>query len=971
MAWWSRCIAGVLLAGLVPSLVQAGAEPWLPLSAPESPALWWALDTGPADSETSPQALIDRLSAWLRQDGPMLRPRPSGGLRIGLLARVPDAAGQQAVRILHPPHPLDAPWPGPAVTRHRALLLAAGLRVLEGAPAWPAGQSTLLQLALPVPSVSQSLRARLTLPLDHAPARWPQLLAGLTPDTLQPVAVTAPDAAHVSLDLSPLMPVAPALLEAPSGLLSVYLRVSPQDADELGAWRPWSRTAPAHWRLDWLEPAGPSTGRERLLQALDGLLWRPGASPVPTADDDLLAALAQAGQDPVRLPAEVHGTASVASPPDCGPGGGVLIRSADHDAQTGSGIISPLLAPIAETAPWRWQVGEAGRPWPAADARVGLQDLGDWLDRWRDRALAPGMRAERLVPRQHDGVPAGTDVHWLQPVPGRLSWPGDHAFEPCRVGESCPPDSGMPSTPEAGLRARLAGAASGWRWLTDAGLGAGMALADWRARVVDEVVHERFLGLLGRQSDAGSRAGLQAALDDWLRAPVPVRGIALPFTQVLASGGVRNRLLWIASDGPVWQFDEGTADPGWVWLPVRAESRWLRHRADPAVARPDSVTAADWQLWRGQGSGMATGGRTLYGLSAGGLVALDLDDPEQPKLRFTAASGIMPLIGSLTLLDWRDANGTSRPLLLLSAAASQSPPASQPALTDPDDVLQLVDGLSGELLWRAGAASAPGREPADPRLRAGWSAAWRPLSDAAGRWLYGVDDHGLVWRLRLDDGSAQPSALAPVAVLDAGSPVPVTDAGGLPLPRRFPDAPSVAWLRDAAGVRRPALAIADHGAVTGDESSGEAVHVLLDRFPAEPLAGAGLPVWSAEDGQAPLHASGWRWRLPGDARLASAPQWLMGRVVVTSAWPQPVTGACALPSWLLRLHQLPWRRNLADPGEVAVSDAASAVSAPAAVPSLNAAGRLVLPGLADMALPVPLPDSGRFRTGKRPLASGE
>ena len=33
-------------------------------------------------------------------------------------------------------------------------------------------------------------------------------------------------------------------------------------------------------------------GRERLLQALDGLLWRPGASPVPTADDDLLAALA-------------------------------------------------------------------------------------------------------------------------------------------------------------------------------------------------------------------------------------------------------------------------------------------------------------------------------------------------------------------------------------------------------------------------------------------------------------------------------------------------------------------------------------------------------------------------------------------------------------------------------------------------------------------------------------------------------
>ena len=26
----------------MPSLVQAGAEPWLPLSAPESPALWWA-----------------------------------------------------------------------------------------------------------------------------------------------------------------------------------------------------------------------------------------------------------------------------------------------------------------------------------------------------------------------------------------------------------------------------------------------------------------------------------------------------------------------------------------------------------------------------------------------------------------------------------------------------------------------------------------------------------------------------------------------------------------------------------------------------------------------------------------------------------------------------------------------------------------------------------------------------------------
>ncbi|MFX5918586.1 hypothetical protein ABTE65_19255, partial [Acinetobacter baumannii] len=80
---------------------------------------------------------------------------------------------------------------------------------------------------------------------------------------------------------------------------------------------------------------------------------------------------------------------------------------------------------------------------------------------------------------------------------------------------------------------------------------------------------------------------------------------------------------------------------------------------------------------------------------------------------------------------------------------------------------------------------------------------------------------------------------------------------------------------------------------------------------------------------------GWRWRLPGDARLASAPQWLMGRVVVTSAWPQPVTDACALPSWRLRLHQLPWRRSVADPGDVTTGEAISSVPVPAAVPALN------------------------------------
>ncbi len=939
---WRTLMLCLALAWALPAPARvAGA--YLPATAEASPLLWWAVDTSPATQSGAPATddLLAALRAWLQLPRPGQRVYPPDGIRLGLLALLPDRQRHLAVRELHPPVALDAVSDWPARERSRLFELSSASAVMPDGqmltaalPALPAGELQVLELTLPV-QADGGVPAHLQV----------EVLTG--DDSLLwrgPVAVQPAAAGHWRLTMSD------SGLHLP--LPATRWRIAPVPAEPVSDWRwlPWSAQQPALWFAGWREPAIRASGRAQLLAALDSLRAPPGGS-LPGSAVMLAEAVDTLAQG---LPLQTAGEAGMSS----------LAPGCASWLQLGLGPMPDALMPdeMRPAAPTMrlperryWQLQSPGQPWPGSAALLLTPDaVPAALDRWRDEALAAEPVLDTLSPRFLAGQLLGLDAFWLQAVPGRLAWPGDHAFLPCATLSACPREP----LPSGDLAARLQSGSGQMRWLTDAGVDQGQPLRDWSVHMADAAVRDDLLRLLDLPADAEHRAALQSALQDVLTHPPLPQGSGIYLDDgpdPLMPGGRHGYLAMAHADGGLMLL-AADGQPLWLWRPQQMLSHWLRHRLDVPGADPALLRPGDWQLWPtpGETAGTMAGsspGRHLYGLVDGQLLALDVSSPLSPRRLFSLTWPDGSRIGSLTTFSQA---GRPRLLLARGSAAAGAPVSDQ-------DALWLVDGDTGSVLWRA-AAGGSSAAAVDARLQSPWRAGWRLLTAGDGQLrLYGVDLAGMVWRLLLPAaGTAVPELRAVADLADPAQPA------GL---EHFEDAPSLAWLGDAETGRLPVLTVASRG---GDAASPAGVFALRDRMAAGGafLQRGDLASWPLHSLQPPAHVWGWqrRWRDAGED-LATAPSWLQGQVVLATETPQPVS-ACGARQWLGRLYRLPWKRGTGGQAgtgeEVALAASELPLSAPVmvAADSLRWAGRA---GTESAGLVLPVPVAGRQRIGKEAM----
>lgn len=958
----------------------------------QSPLLWWVLDTRPAaDAAAAPELadLITTLSAWLQQPDAGARAYPPEGIRLGLLAVTPDAAGQADARILHPPVALAQRQRWPARTLHRQVALSTGFRLstASGEPLawgqpWSLTADQMLVASLPVMSWQAGIvlqQARLDLPLAVTPEQWPaarvnlRLLsatcalqadcaASVSPAWQGELPLVAAGSGRAGLDLA--LPLA-ALVGSQwpeASVLLVQLQPLPADAAAQGVWMTPSAVAPAGWALSWQELAGEATGASRLRHVLAGLLAVPGAR-LPSATSRLMAASEQlATARRPDLPAETDIDLADWQLPGCG---------------VSSALLLGLQQPDEAAQGLRWQAGMVDAGVTRAHdqpQQLSLHTLPAALSRWRDQALRPPVQIATLQTRWLRGRLLGIDASVLQPVPGREAWPANHHFLPCRDPGACASElaafsaAGIPAL-TGGLRGELARQASVLPWWSDDGVMPGAPLQDWRGQLNEAVYRDSLLLKLAQPLTTSTRSWLQAWLADELAAPQLLHGTALAIddgpTADTASGR-RSYLLWADAAGTVILQDGSSATLQWAWRTAAGASQWLRQRQDGAVPEPEPVRAEDWQVWPAASvvATMPAPWRVLYGLTDGVLTALDITQLEAPRLLFRLQ--LPERIGSFSLVESPDA--LAPPLLLMARAVRAD------AGPDSGDRLWLADGRSGELLWRAGVTPAGGVATAlasvDQALGVSWRAGWRSLETAArSRALYSMDVGGQVWRLDMvwpSAGSAPSSlTLRRVADLAAADQASISS-------ERFLQTPSVTWLRDDAGRRRPALALASQ---SDAGASGAAVYALLDQ--GQLLQRADLAEWQPASPNPPQHVSGWRrpWSHAGE-RLAVPPRWLGGQVLTSSEVPLPAD--CGPLRWQAWLHRLPWQQGggtspgsvstdgvlLPSEGETqAVEEGVGSLSAPV----LTGDGRVHWLDHPENIMSAALPATGRWLIGKQRL----
>ncbi len=826
--------------------------------------------------------------------------------------------------------------------------LSADDRVLEvSLPALPAGRVNALELTLPVQAdrVPEHLLAEVA-PVGDAVAGW----------HMAEVPVQSVSSGYWRLDLS-------ALTVQP--LSAARWRFRPtEDSGADWRWRPWTAADPASWLVSWQEAAHRASGREQLQGVLSDLL-----PSVP--DTDTTVRPVAAPEDAAALTLALRRLPSGAWPP--GAETGAVSGDSDCESaavlQLGLSAISPVAGVTAaeglRTLPQRWQIVNVTQPWPVwSSARaVGLQSLPAELDRWRDQALAPPPVLAALQPRHLGAAFLGLDVLRMQPVPGRLAWYGNHQFVPCGAPEDCVPD-GQVSGRDLG--SQLSREAATLLWLSDAGLAAGQVLHDWRTVLDSAATQNELLSLLGRAPDADQRAWLQAALQDELAHPPVLQGAARYIDDGPdpgRAGGRRGYIAWGMADGGLLWLDADTGQPRWGWRPASLLAHWLRHRLDPGVSAPSLVAASDWQIWPAGSEYRPGQPRYLYGLGDGQLLALDITQPLQPRLLFQAMLPPDARVGSLSI--FRLADSDSRPLLLLARGSPVPVTGQTPSLEQGSpERLWLMDGRSGNILWRA-AASGYAADVVDARLTTAWRASWQRLIAADGRQLiYGVDLGGQVWRLTLPASATidtLPGGISLQEVATLSDPALATGA------ERFEEAPSLTWLAGPEGDFLPALTLGSRTA-TGEAGVAASVFSWLDR------SGSGTPSlvrnqlteWPAARLTPPDHVWGWRrhWA-HADEQLASSPRWLLGQVVLATETAEPLSG-CLPQRWRQRLYRLPWRVT----AEGAESEAGeqdlgvTAVPLPSS-PVLTDTGVLVWPGSMGAALALRVPAPYRQRTGRQ------
>lgn len=239
---------------------------FFPATPAPVPALWWAIDT-------SAPLPISSLQQWFVESSPgqsaaSLRPLPSDGVGIGLLAGMPDAQGDVAVRELMPPWPLNLSRVWPAEPRHRQVKLLS------------ASMESGLVLPLPAEAIS-NVHAELVLARSGPPQGPYELDVSFTGSPTQSVtAIDSGSSIIVALDsvLNP-WPFA----DAAQAILELVPR-----ADS-----PWvvSASTPVIWRLSWQSPSAMLSGRAQWRRVLNSLLMHTGdrTDSVPDLAAKLLA----------------------------------------------------------------------------------------------------------------------------------------------------------------------------------------------------------------------------------------------------------------------------------------------------------------------------------------------------------------------------------------------------------------------------------------------------------------------------------------------------------------------------------------------------------------------------------------------------------------------------------------------------------------------------------------------------------
>lgn len=364
-------LLGCLLVGAgvrADALARFFPEPPAPI-----PALWWAIDTG------LPLA-IEPLQQWFDDTAPgqpaqSLRPLPVDGVGIGLLAGVPDAQGQWAVRELMAPWPLNLTRVWPNESRHRQVHITQAQSV---------GEQIALQLPLPG-EVVRDVRAELWLP-RMGPPQGPYAVDITLADSASQALVAIDNGDHITVSLSDLMQPWPL---AQAAVATLTVRVS---SDSPWSMAPIQAARPALWRLSWESPSAVLSGRAQWQRALQSLLMHNGARTQSVADL------------PAKLQAHVQGTAV---PKETA----VMFR--------------PALLPEAC----------GGRNGLLIDASSDTRAVA--ITQWLDATLQGPMQPYRVQARQHQGQFFGADVQYAAPRLGRALWPGDHGFMRCQAPADC------------------------------------------------------------------------------------------------------------------------------------------------------------------------------------------------------------------------------------------------------------------------------------------------------------------------------------------------------------------------------------------------------------------------------------------------------------------------------------------------------------------------------------------------------
>jgi type IV pilus assembly protein PilY1 len=384
----------------------------------------------------------------------------------------------------------------------------------------------------------------------------------------------------------------------------------------------------------------------------------------------------------------------------------------------------------------------------------------------------------------------------------------------------------------------------------------------------------------------------------------------------------RSLLFVSTADGLVHALDGETGSERWSFLPA-AGGAVLRALADPAETRVRLGRAGALRLSRldldGDGAIDAAAGERaslLLALGAGarGYVALDVSEPDRPRLAWSIGGDALPGLGE-TLAPPLAAR-------MLIDAARQRGDARVAVLTGGYDPLQrlrgaAMDGVagrlaivavaSGDILWQATAAAGPGVSLVEPGLAASFAAGPRAVDadgDGLAERLYALDVAGRLWRFDFAGGGATASLVARL-----GTAAGPGDAAAV---RRFHAVPDVVYLRDGPAARL-ALAFGSGWAERPrDAAVDDRFYVVFDTLggaaPSTPLGEDDLvDVTGGEP--APAGAPGWLYRL--DAHGAGEKTWgrsvTLGRRLFFTTWqplPPSADAPCGPPRGVARLYTL-------------------------------------------------------------------